>query len=143
MRKHKQELKIFGVNYKIIRLSKKKLFGEEKVWIENEQTTITNREKTIIDCLDKPKYCGGIVEVAKALKTGEFDGKKLSDYAKRIGNSGVIRRLGYLCDFLSIPMDLPGVNTRNYLLLDPTMPRKGKTDAKWKLLINLNAGELE
>jgi len=90
--------------------------------------------------------CGGIIEVAKALKNNKFDRKKLKNYAQRIGNSGVLRRLGYLCEQLNIKINLPKLNTRNYLLLNPAMPEKGSKSAKWRLIINLNEktlGELE
>lgn len=142
-RKKKQEIEIFGVRYKIIRVNREKIFGIEKTWIEEEQITITDKEKTIIDCLDKPKYCGGIIEVAKALKTRDYNPNKLVNYAERIGNSGVIRRLGYLNDLFSLQMDISGIKTRNYLLLDPTMPKKGETNAKWRLIINTDLRGIE
>ncbi len=145
-RKKKQETEIFGVRYKIIKIKSEKLFGIRKEWIEETQINITDKEKTIIDCLNKSQYCGGVIEAAKALKNGTLDKKKLSEYAQRIGNSGVIRRLGYLCDFLRIDIDVPMIETRNYLLLDPTMPNKGKKDAKWRVIVNLDErilGKLE
>ena len=145
-RKFNTNPKVFGVQYKITKVKKEKVFGIIKEWIEETQINITDKEKTIIDCLDKPQYCGGIIEVAKALKNNKFNRKKLEDYAQRIGNSGVLRRLGYLCELLNIKINLPKLNTRNYLLLDPTMPEKGSKSAKWRLIINLDEkvlGELE
>ena len=142
-RKKKQELEIFGVRYKIVRIKEEKFFGIEKVWIDEYQVSVTDKEKTIVDCLDKPRYCGGVIEVAKALKHGEFDFEKLSKYAIKIGNSGVIRRLGYLCDTLGLQIDLPEIKARNYLLLDPAMPRKGEVNGRWRLIINLDISELE
>ncbi len=145
-RKFNTNPNVFGVQYKIIKIKKEKIFGIRKEWIEETQINITDKEKTIIDCLDKPQYCGGIIEVAKALKNNKFNQKKLQNYAKRIGNSGVLRRLGYLCELLNIKIKLPKLNTRNYLLLDPTMPEKGSKSAKWRLIINLDEkvlGELE
>ena len=141
-RKFNTTPKVFGVQYQIIKIKKEKMFGIRKEWIEETQINITDKEKTIIDCLDKPQYCGGIIEVAKALKNNKFNRKKLEDYAQRIGNSGVIRRLGYLCELLNIKIKLPKRNTRNYLLLDPTMPEKGPKSAKWRLIINLDEKEL-
>ena len=141
--KKKQEIEVFGVKYKIVRIKNEKFFGITKAWIENNQINITDREKTIIDCFDKPKYCGGIGEVIKALKNRErINLNKLSKYAIKIGNSGVIRRLGFLSDFLGIKIDLPEIKTRNYLLLDPTMPKKGKKNAKWRLIINISEAAL-
>lgn len=142
-RKKKQKLEIFGVRYRIVRVKKEKFFGIERVWIEEFQVNVTDREKTIVDCLDKPEHCGGVIEVAKALKHGEFDFEKLSEYAIKIGNSGVVRRLGYLCDVLGLQINLPEVKAKNYLLLDPTMPKKGETNGRWRLIINLDVGELE
>jgi len=142
-RKKIQNLDVFDINYKIVRIKEGKFFGITKIWIEDTPVNITDREKTIIDCIDKPKYCGGLIEVAKALKNGRFDVKKLSLYARKMRNSGVIRRLGYLCDIIGIKINLPAIKTRNYLYLDPTMPKKGYTNAKWRLIINVNLEEVE
>jgi len=138
-RKH-QTVAVFGVKYKIVRIKSEKFFGLQKIWIENTQINITDKEKTIIDGLDKPQYCGGMIEVIKALKNGrkELDFKKLSQYANQIGNSGVVRRLGYVCDLLNIKIKLTPPKVRNYLLLDPTMPVGQKKNAKWKLVVNLD-----
>ncbi|PKP58603.1 hypothetical protein CVT91_08285 [Candidatus Atribacteria bacterium HGW-Atribacteria-1] len=145
-RKFNTNPEVFGVQYKIVKIKESKCFGIRKEWIEERPINITDKEKTIIDCLDKPQYCGGIIEVAKALKNNKFDRKKLENYVQRIGNSGVLRRLGYLSELLNIKINLPKLNTRNYLLLDPTMPEKGINNAKWRLIINLDEkilGELE
>jgi len=142
-RKKHQEVTIFGVPYKIIRVKEEKIFGLEKAWFEETQISLTNREKTIIDCLDKPQYAGGIIEVAKALRTEEYDKKILAKYAKKINNTGVIRRLGYICEFLQIPINLPEIKTRNYLKLDPILPVTNKLNAKWNLIINEKIGDLE
>jgi len=88
-RKKKQGLEIFGVRYRIVRIKGEKFFGIERVWLDEFQVSVTDREKTIVDCLDKPRVCGGIIEVAKALKHNEFDFERLSEYAVKIGNSGV------------------------------------------------------
>ncbi len=145
-RKKSQNITVIGIEYKIIKIKEPKYFGIRKEWIEETPINITDKEKTIIDCLDKPQYAGGIIEVAKALKNNKFNQRTLQNYAQRIGNSGVIRRLGYLCELLNIKIKLPKLNIRNYLLLDPTMPEKGSKSAKWRLIINLDEkvlGELE
>lgn len=138
-RKKQQEMEIFGVKYKIVCIKSAKFFGVRKEWLEETQINISDREKTIIDCLDKPQYCGGVVEVAKALKNEQLASDKLAKYAKKIGNSGVLRRLGYLCNYLNKKIKLPKIKTRNYLLLDPTMPRHGRKNAHWRLIINLDS----
>ena len=142
-RKKKQNLKIFGIPYKIIRVKPEKIFGTEKLWIDETEVLITNKEKTIIDCLDKPKYAGGIIEVAKALQEKSIDLEKIRDYTIKLNNSAVTRRLGYLCDKLEIPikLDYNEINkylkkVRNYIPLDPTMPYEGSKDSKWQVIVN-------
>ena len=135
-RKKKSQMEIFGVNYQIVRVKEEKFFGVRKEWIEETPISITDKEKTIIDCLDKPHYAGGIIEVAKALKDGSLDSNRLRDYALKIDNFAVVRRLGYLCEQMGIPVNRPLPPSKKYLLLDPTMPAKGKNDPKWRLVIN-------
>lgn len=128
---------IFGLQYQFVRIKEEKFYGNRKEWIEETEVMITDREKTIIDCLDKPQYCGGVQEVYKSLSNKDLNHEKMSMYAHNIGNSAVIRRIGYLCDLHGISIDLPLQNTRTYDLLDPTMPKTGKPHAKWRLIINL------
>jgi predicted transcriptional regulator of viral defense system len=137
-RKKKNVLEIFGVNYQIVRVKEDKFFGVRKEWIEENAVNITDKEKTIIDCLDKPHYAGGIIEAAKALKNSSLDYNQLTPYALRINNFAVVRRLGYLCERMGVPLNLPQPRSKSYLLLDPTMPAKGENDAKWRLIINVD-----
>lgn len=142
-RKKKQDIEIFGIRYRIIRLKNEKFFGLRKEWIEDTQINMTDREKTLVDCLDKPQFSGGIIEVAKGLKIMDYDKKKLVRYAKRIGNSAVLRRLGYLGEVFSLNLKIPRSDAHNYLFLDPTMPQKGMRSPDWKLIVNLNEKTLE
>ena len=135
-RKKKNQLEVFGVDYRIVRVKPEKFFGFKREWIEEIQVTVTDREKTLVDCLDRPEYAGGIVEVAKALENASLDRATLSRYARQIGNNAVVRRLGYLSERMGIPLNLPLPTSRNYLLLDPTMPRQGENDPRWRLVIN-------
>ncbi len=142
-RKKKSLMNIFGLNYRIVRIKNEKFYGLRKEWIEEMPVNITDKEKTIIDCLDKPQYSGGIIEVAKALKTGLLDHERLSEYALKIDNFAVVRRLGYLCDRMDFPVELPPPKSKKYLLLDPTMTPTGFNDSKWRLVVNLDTMLLE
>jgi len=138
-RKKKSILNIFGLDYRIVRIKNKKFFGLRKEWIEEVPVSITDKEKTVIDCLDKPQHSGGMIEIAKALKTGQLDQKRLNEYAFKIDNQSVVRRLGYLCDRMGLEATLPPLKSKRYILLDPTMPPIGFNDSKWRLVINLDA----
>ncbi|MCK4269842.1 MAG: type IV toxin-antitoxin system AbiEi family antitoxin domain-containing protein [Methanogenium sp.] len=144
-RKKKQDLEVFGVRYKIIKIKQEKFFGIKTEWFDNDKIFITDKEKTIIDCLDRPRYSGGIIEVIKGIKEQSFDKARIADYANQINNTGVIRRLGFLCEYYGIDIELPPLdrNIRNYLPLDPTMPQEGEKSSKWRLILNLAKDTLE
>ena len=54
--KAKKPLKILGSEFKFVNLNKNKFFGFTEITIENAKINIANKEKTIVDCLDKPQY---------------------------------------------------------------------------------------
>ena len=142
-RKGRRRLEVLGVRYRVVRVVEGKFFGLGREWIDGVQVSFTDREKTVVDCLDHPEYCGGVVEAAKALRDGSFDLDVLSRYAVRMGNSGVVRRLGYLCGVFGIRVGLPEMEFKNYLYLDPTMPKQGERNGRWGLVLNVGLGGLE
>ena len=121
-RKRVTEKEIFGIKYKIVTLKKEKIFGIEKKWIEDKQVSMTDREKTVIDCLAMPQYSGGIIEVAKAIKKGGLEPTKLASYCAQYGSHAVTARLGYLCELYGKDITLDFKRGRSYSKLDPTMP---------------------
>ncbi len=133
---------VFGVSYKVISLRPEKFFGIIKDWIDEMPFTVTDREKTIIDGLDIPQYAGGVEEIVKALATGwaKLDESKLRKYAGKIGNSAVAKRLGFLMETLGLgnveKLRKTVALAPGFSLLDPTMPRNGKYNRRWGLLIN-------
>lgn len=134
---------VLGVNYKIISLRPEKFFGILKDWIDEMPFTVTDREKTIIDGLDLPQNVGGVEEISKALTTvwAQLDEAKLRKYAAKIGNSAVAKRLGFLMETLGIG-DVEKLRKAVTLApgfspLDPTMPRNGKYNRRWGLLVNM------
>ena len=145
-RKWNQNPQIFGVNYQIIRLSESKFFGYKKEWIDESEILITDKEKTLVDCLDKPHLCGGVLEVIKGMKNAKIEEKKIVQYAVKIGNTGILRRLGFISEYLGLDISIPQIKTRNYLYLDPTLPHVGEKIAKWRVINNMKPlleGELE
>jgi len=141
-RKKRRELTVFGTKYRIVRVVERKFFGLEPLWIEELKIHVTDKEKTVIDCLDKPQYCGGVIEVYKALGEGDVDVGKLSEYLEKFGSGAVAKRLAYLAKLAGLEVEVPGrLIKKGVVALDPTMPRKGKVNHRLKLLINVELRE--
>lgn len=134
-----------GVKFRFIYHNKKHFFGYRKIWIDNfNKVFCSDLEKTLIDCLYKPEYAGGIVEAAKAIYMSKDKIKynQLLDYAIRFDSQAVIKRLGYLLELLSIPApiiaDLYKTRSNSLIVLDPEVPKQGKTMSRWKILQNVD-----
>ena len=138
---------VLGIPFKVVSVRPRKYFGLVKDWISEKPFWVTNKEKTIIDGLDLPQYIGGVGEVAKALQIGwkDLDESRLRTYSAKIGNSAVAKRLGFLMENLNLgdPERLrKGVHLASgFSPLDPTLPRKGKYNSRWGLLVNSELGK--
>lgn len=129
---HPSRREALGIAFQVVAVRPAKWFGLTQQWVEEQPVYVTDREKTLIDGLDLPQYVGGVGEIAKALKNAwrELDEAQLRDYARRIGNSAVAKRLGFLMEQLQLgdPEALrhavalaPGFSP-----LDPTLPKVGQ-----------------
>lgn len=140
------DLKVHGINYKFITIKKSKFFGTTNHFIDNHKIIISNKTKTIVDALDHPEYCGGVSEVAKCLWNARKDLSfgEIIKYAKDMDNATIIKRLGYLIDILGFEIELPLYHKMQKLIrrgrswLDPRAPKKGRSNLKWQLLVNVS-----
>ncbi|MDG6997340.1 MAG: type IV toxin-antitoxin system AbiEi family antitoxin domain-containing protein [Nitrososphaerota archaeon] len=142
--KPRNSRRILNTQFKFVTIPKRKLFAVEKVEIEKRKINISSREKTIADCLDHPEHAGGVEEVAKAIyfasRNAEIDFNRLVDCSRRLGNSAVLKRLGYIAETLNIK-DLSRLLSASklasgYSVFDPALPKKGRIRERWKLLVN-------
>lgn len=146
----KEKISIQGMSFHFVTIKKKDLFGVKKHWVsKSEVILVSDLERTIIDGLKLPEYCGGIPEVAKGLwiKRKEISTKKLIEYAEKMNSGVVFRRLGYLLELYKLATDselssLQKKLTASYQLLDPTQIHEGKYLARWKLRLNISEAEL-
>lgn len=142
--------KVLDTSYSFVTLKKNKFFGYRPEPIGSAQVNVSDPEKTIIDCLDHPEYCGGLEEVVKALRSRQnslsFD--KILTYAMEIGNSAILKRFGFLSESIGIKSSDEFMNTvrkeikRGYSLLDPTEEPGGHYSARWRLRVNVSERRL-
>lgn len=138
-----------GVLFKFIKVKPYILFGFAEVKINNVKVYFSDKEKTIVDCLSSPEHCGGIQEIAKALwkAKDEISFEKIIEYALRMRNSVIFKRLGYLLQILGLSNKVDAEALRDhvkkgYSLLDPLLPPKGSFNSHWNLIINISEEDL-
>ncbi len=142
--KPKLPLAFHSENYRFVCLSKKRFFGVRKEWIGNLKFNISDKEKTLIDCLYLPEYSNGLSEAIKTFREG-LDYEKLYKYAVRMKDLAVLKRLGYLLDILKVKTKIKRMLLAKiaggYCLLDTCGAREGKKNKKWRVIENVEAGE--
>ena len=138
------KITIKDVDFQFIYHNEKHFFGSKKIWIDSfNKVMCSDLEKTFIDCLFKPDYAGGIVEIARAIHVSRDKIKydKLLDYTQRFNSQAVIKRLGFLLESLeiesTITKQLQKAKTASYVLLDTELPKSGKMISRWSIQQNL------
>jgi len=140
--KPRHSRRILDTQFRFVTIPAHKMFGLNEFEIERYKVRISSREKTIVDCLDHPEHCGGTEEVAKALyfAKDEVGSGRLVNYAMKIGNNAVVKRLGYIAEALKLEECLKLLSrvklAAGYSSLDPTVPKHGKIKERWKLVAN-------
>lgn len=140
-----------GTEIRTVKVSRDEMFGLiQKRPDGRDKVTVSDRERTIVDCLRRPDLCGGYIEADAGawMRRSEMNAGKLVDYAIRLGIGSVIRRTGYLLDSCKLGTDtdrekLSRLLTKTYHLLDPSAPAGGRYNARWRLRLNIGQDEIE
>ncbi|MFC2118122.1 transcriptional regulator [Bacteroidota bacterium] len=137
-------IRIKNVPFQFIYHNKNHFFGSKGMWIDNfNKVLCSDLEKTFVDCLFKPDYAGGIVEIARSLyiSRDKIDYRKLLNYVNIFKSQAVIKRLGFLLELLKMDSniidELQKTKTISYVLLDTELPKAGKMISRWSIQQNL------
>lgn len=140
VRKHEVEQQ--NMIYVLKHTSKKMIFGTKTVWRGQTKIAVSDIHRTIIDMMDDPALGGGIQHVAdcleRYLQNSECNPIKLIEYAERLGNGAVFKRLGFLAERLPLGQGVAELCrsrlTKGNAKLDPSVecPRLA---TRWRLLL--------
>lgn len=143
--KFKDTTKVYPVGdtrYQFVRVRPERFFGIKKEWIGDARVAITDPERTLLDGLSMPGYCGDLAEVlhAFAVRRDALDMERIIRYACKL-DTATAKRLGWVLELQGIdPARLdPLINLpiKGYRKLDPTGPRKGPYNHRWMIQENL------
>jgi predicted transcriptional regulator of viral defense system len=125
-------------------------WGLASVWREDVRLRFADPARTVIEILDAPRLGGGIRHAAEILDVylGDHDPQLLLDYAERLGNRTVFKRLGYLLEVLGrdAPELVAACHERisaGLSLLDPDGPPHGARVPRWSIRANVRVVPVE
>jgi len=156
-RTHARNRRINDSEVRFARLPIKAMFAIERVDVYGYPVPMSDREKTVLDCIAYPDRAGGIAEasaiLAKAARRWQWE--KAIDYLERLGNTALIQKVGYLCTAaqLAMPDTLRSrlrkrlkPSSRTYLVPhvrgggEPLF--KSRYDREWGVVVNIDPGLL-
>lgn len=138
----KEEYRIGDTAYQFVKVRPERYFGTEKVWVGESRVIITDLERTLIDGLTMPQYCGDFAEVLHAFEVSRerLNLERIMDYALKM-DAVTSKRLGWVLESLGIGRDrlelLAQALIKGYRTLDPKGPRKGPCNRYWMIQENL------
>jgi predicted transcriptional regulator of viral defense system len=142
----------FKNRYLFVHLKAEKFFGAQTVKVFQDEVQMADREKAVVDSVDKPSYAGGIAHVAAVIHQAHrsLDWEKLVTYAMRMDSRVLLGRLGFLLQTLAIPVPSPLLETMHarlgatkaYLVPVRHWGKEGTYDKAWHLICNVPEDQL-
>ena len=134
---------IRGTDFLVRTIPEKALFGLKPVWRGKVKLFVSDPSRTVLDMLNDPALGGGIRSTVDMftnyLRSDKKDLRLLIDYARRLGNGAVFKRLGYLLERFS-PDDQEAIAlcrenlTAGNVKLDPKLPAD-RLVTRWRLWV--------
>jgi predicted transcriptional regulator of viral defense system len=105
--RRKRDVEFGGTTIRFVQVKPKHLFGTERRLVLGENITVSDPEKTALDCLEygvgRFDFSELTAIVARVLRRGENE--RLADYIHRFGSGTLARRLGALATLANV---MPG-----------------------------------
>ena len=145
--------RVLDTEVRIVNPVPRKFFGFGPVDVLGYTVVMSDREKTVIDCIDRPDLAGGQGEAAAILATAcrRIDWHRAANHLERIASRTLTRRFGWLADHAgaTIPDDararlLDLARGGSKAFFGPRSPRPGAIGYQdvWQLTVNIRSEEL-
>ena len=151
--KHIPDRTVRGTQFRFVTLVERKLFGYESTEVFSENVNMSDREKTVIDCVDRPDLAGGIGEVTRIISRAAavLNWDVLGKHALQFNSVATAQRLGYLGRKAGVEVpngclqqlrSLLRKNSRSFLASPRRWGRIGRYDPEWQVIVNVPDGEI-
>jgi predicted transcriptional regulator of viral defense system len=148
-----RQRELLGASIRFVRLMPRKFFGYESVSVFGYPVFMSDREKTIIDCVDRINLAGNASEVRRMIAAAarRIDWEKIVRYLEQIGSASLVQRLGFLAGTtqVGIPPEARAhlkqqlrPSTRSILGPAKKPPRAIGYDQDWQLVAHLTPQDL-
>jgi predicted transcriptional regulator of viral defense system len=149
-----RDRRIGDTDVRVVNPAPRKFFGFAPVNVLGYPLMMSDREKTVIDCIDRPDLCGGEGEAAYilAMACRRLDWPKAAGYLDQIGSNSLIQRFGWLVDHAGAEMPpsererlLQKIRHARRATFGPAAPGENPVtyDETWRLRIHVARADLQ
>lgn len=113
--------------------------------MQKGKVRVTDKERTVIDCIDKTEFAGGDEELLLCLELiGKLDGERILEYLKHYDSQKLYAKVGFMLELLNdgfgvdekvIEECRKSINKRTYYFDNETKKNKNKYVSKWNLVV--------
>lgn len=138
-----------AAQFRRITVAPDRFFGYDRIERRGEVINVSDRERTVLDCLARPEFSGGLGGVVKVIESAgkRLKWTRLEEYLHRAGSRSLILRLGYLVETLGTTTHPPAgwldraraQHDEPYVPLGAPMEfgRRGPRDPRWHIIRNV------
>lgn len=132
---------IQGIPFQFIQVKPARYFGIDQIWLGEVKINITDLERTLLDGLAMPKYCGDFGEVMHAFqqKFDRLNIEKIVNYSLQL-DVVISKRLGWILSNQGVSLSeldpLKKLPMKGYRKLDAGGPSRGPCDSTWGIQQN-------
>lgn len=142
-----QREKVIGdIRFKLIKISPRRMYGLEKIRINNARVIVSNRERTLVDLIYFYKPVGGLKRALEILKeqviNKKIDVKKFIKYSSQFPSISTRKRIGLILDKCGLESKelkplIKSIENTSLVTLYNTKSRKGTINKKWRIIENV------
>jgi predicted transcriptional regulator of viral defense system len=136
-------------HFRVVRVSPRRFFGVGTMERRGETLHVSDPERTVLDCIDRPELSGGMAGAAQVLARAKrhLSWDRLEGYLQKFGNRSLTLRIGFLAERIRPSIRPPSPWLRR-LLPSPRQPwvplgpprvygRRGAHDPRWHIVCNV------
>jgi len=140
-----REKTINNLRYKMIKISAKRMYGSEKLKINDTNVIVSDKERTLIDMFYFSEPVGGIRKafeiIKEQVKKRRVDVSKLIKYAVKFPNISTRKRIGFTLEQAGVKSGklaplIKSVKKTSLVALYSSKSRKGKINRRWMIIEN-------